>query len=187
MAWDAAVPGDSDKIRNAPAQIRGNWQGMIDGEVPHEAIQAVNATDPTEISGSAFLLAKTASGVTNWYFRCDDGATNAYQLTNIVSGNEATFGTNTTYTANNTGGYTFLPGGLILFYGTITLSSTDTVTFPFAYPSGNPPFSITLSLQRSSGTVSVKNSPAPSSTGFEVVSGSGATSGYKVYYMAIGN
>ena len=187
MAWDKDVPGDSDKIRNAPTQIRSNWQGMIDGEVPHEAIQAVNASDPTEISGSAFLLAKTASGVTNWYFRCDDGATNAYQLTNIVSGNEATFGTNTNYSGTLDGGWSFLPGGLIIQYGSGTSSSSSTtVTFPIAFPSGNPPFSITVTPERNAASASaVDASTIPTSSQF--IFKSNTSSSRKFYWVAIGN
>lgn len=55
----------------------------------------------------------------------------------------ATFGTNTTYTGSLEGGWTFLPGGLLLQYGKVTDNGLQsTTTFPVSYSA--IPFSVVI-------------------------------------------
>jgi hypothetical protein len=86
-------------------------------------------------------------------------------------------------------GYSFLPGGLIIQWGSVASPGTDgTVDFPLEFPSGNPPFSIVLTSKNSSassGAITVNTSPAVTAAQFtyRITSSSDAL----FYWMAIGN
>lgn len=103
-------------------------------------------------AGMGTLYTKTPAGQETTLFYTAGGLGDEWRLTRTRSGDFATFGTNTNYSnaanAANNGGWTFLPGGLIMFYGktlkTAPAVSTMTVTFPFAFTTGV--FSITCAL-----------------------------------------
>jgi hypothetical protein len=82
-----------------------------------------------------------------------------YQLTKCIDAQIAKFATNLAYPsgavpagATTVGGWTFLPGGLILQYGTVTSpgNASTTVNFPFAFPTTC--FVMTISIKRTSGS-----------------------------------
>lgn len=123
---------------------------------------------------------------TNLVFRAEsDGF--EYQLTKVIAASTGRFGNNTVaYVANNNGGWTFLPGGLLLQYGRRTSpGSSGTVTFPVAFPSGNAPFSIVVTNERNSARSANIDNSAISATSFDYfmeTSGSVALN-----WIAIGN
>ena len=116
-----------------------------------------------------------------------------YQLTTSQSGAgpQARFGTNTNYSGSLSGGWSFIPGALVLQYGSITQSSssTRTITFPIAFPSGNPPFSIQVTPFRASsdpgGNQHWVIDSSVSDTAFDIRNNGGHTFGF--YWVAIGN
>jgi hypothetical protein len=73
----------------------------------------------------------------------------------------AKFSTNTTYEAHHNGGWTFLPGKLLLQYGTIDpnaaddMPSTGTVNFPIAF--SDVPYSLVFGVARDNGSSSAQN------------------------------
>ena len=144
---------------------------------------------PPVASNECGFYGKAVSGVSQLFFRGENTGSE-YQLTLGTDGadaNIATFGTNTVYSGSDSGGWTFLPGGLILQYGKrITSGSSGTVTFPRTFPSGNPPFSITATVNASANvSVSIKsgaNAPTDIQFAYQV-----STSGANIYWMAIGN
>jgi len=81
---------------------------LLDTAVNELGLYAKQGSDPAEA---------------NLFFRAEDsggGGGKEYQLTTASDTNKATFGVNTNYTLNAiayTGGWTFLPGGLILQWG----------------------------------------------------------------------
>ncbi len=110
-------------------------------------------------------------------FYTPDASTIEYQLTRTITAQSAKFGTNTNYQVgppNLFGGWTFLPGGLVMQYGSFGLFSNEaanfgnggTITFPF--PFNNIPFSIQVTLLCKAGgtattrTISVEYFPSPS-------------------------
>lgn len=96
--------------------------------------------------------------------------------------------------ATGTGGWTFLPGGLIFQYGTVTVALTNnltTVNFPIPFKTGSVPFSIVLTPINSSGSNSPSNNAIYVKSGTEtnVKFGITSTSSGQVvncYFTAIG-
>jgi hypothetical protein len=83
----------------------------------------------------------------NVFFGSVTGA-GAFQLTTYNSG--ANFGGHATIGGSINAGWTFLPGGLILQYGTVqSPGGGGTVQFPIAFP--NAPLSITFSIVTDTG------------------------------------
>jgi hypothetical protein len=125
----------------------------------------------------------------NLFFGSVTGA-GAFQLTTYNS-NTSLFGTNTVYaTASGqtfNGGWTFLPGGLILQYGTITnptSGSTGTCPFPISFP--NACFGVTDGLGRAPYS-SASHQFYPGVISTNQFTFSTESSSNKIYWMAIGN
>ncbi len=79
-----------------------------------------------------------------------------YQLTRTITGSYPLFAKDTNdYNSSGviyTGGWTFLPGGILLQYGTVNPATTGTVV-PFPVPFNSIPFSIQTNLLSNANTV----------------------------------
>lgn len=146
------------------------------------------AAAPTTLAneGSVYTKEGTNPAETNLFFRGENsggGGGFEYQLTHVVAAETANFGVNTSaYQPNTNGGWTYLPGGLIMFYGTFTgTATTGTVTYPFAFPSGSAAFCIQVSVQAASSESHSITSSAD--TGFNYRRGGAATT---LHWLAIG-
>lgn len=146
---------------------------------------------PTTLANEAGFYSKvgTNPAESNLFFRGENDGFE-YQLTASDQANIATFGNNTAYAANHLGGWTFLPGGLLLQYGTKTNnpnSGDATITFPKAFKSSV--FCITMSFSRAAGSSVIQSvrltdfNPASLSS-FQYFSGSNNNT--PVTWMAIG-
>jgi hypothetical protein len=158
----------------------------------HKVIHFVNqVSDPSPVTSTGQLYTKTVSSFNQLFYENPQG--NIIQLTNFSSNADANarFATNTNYLTSNTGGWTFLPGGLVLQYGSFAASSSSTynITFPIPFPSGNPPFSVTISGTRASSSpgssASWVSTSGLSSTGFTIFNDGAHNFGW--YWLAIGN
>lgn len=127
----------------------------------------VQAAAPTTVSGELALFSKTVSAISQ-LFIIRDGVAGTEKPLTAGDTSQAQFAVNTVaYSANCNGGWTFLPGGLILQYGRRTTpTSSGTVTFPIPFPSGNAPFSIVVTNERDSARSANINSSGLSSTSF---------------------
>jgi hypothetical protein len=134
------------------------------------------SADPVMIANIGQLYTKTVSGDEYPFF--ETGLGTVFQLAGNASSIAAT-------------GYTTLPNGLIFQWGTKTTPGLfGFVDFPIPFPSGNPPFSLQLTLERDSvrGLVVLNDPPsfpAPTASRFYYLtetSGSDA-----LYWFAIGN
>lgn len=105
----------------------------------HKVIHFVNQVgDPVSVTNTGQLYTKTVNGNQQVFF--ENSAGNVQQLTNAPStATFSRFGTNTNYqTASGsnssvTGGWSYMPGGVILQYGsTTTLNPGGTVTVQLA-------------------------------------------------------
>ena len=114
---------------------------------------------------------------------------NGYQLTNTDDTNFATFGTQTNYPPmvdNQYGGWTFLPGGLILQYGQMqTTGATTPVVYPkpFLDTTWGGAYSISVNLRIASGANVSYGYNGNTLTGFNFISN---TSGATFVWSAIG-
>lgn len=95
------------------------------------------------ITSSGTLYTKAALSLTaatnrSQLFYTNSTSGNEYQLTRVDNAQFSKFGTNTEYVADHTGGWTFLPGGLILMYGERTAAThvIETIKFPTPFLSG---------------------------------------------------
>lgn len=155
----------------------------------------VQASDPATAVGECALYSKTGTNPAraNLFLRGENNNF-VYQLTRTqnTSSINNIFGLNTVYTyvgkpaaATATAGWTFLPGGLIMQYGTLTgPTSSGTLLFPFAFP-GGAPFMVQLTIANnvSGGQVVLNNASLPTATEFSyLIAGSGVT----LYWTAIG-
>jgi hypothetical protein len=139
----------------------------------HQKTRLVNQSGlPSGIaSGMGTVYTKTvatsASTNESSLFYVPDGTSNQYQLTRTIAPSGSLFGTNTNYTGDQTGGWTFLPGGLLLQYGRIAnLAKPISVTFPISFTSDV--FSITSTINQTSN-LSPIGVDSVSITGFTII------------------
>lgn len=126
---------------------------------------------PAIVAGECATYGRSFGGVTQLTFT-QDATGNVYQLTRAIPASVATFAQAT--------GWTFLPGGLLLQYGTgAATGGTTPVVFPVTFTTL---YSITLSRRSTSSTYGYSS---PSTTGFDFVSDSPAV-GVNFGWMAIG-
>lgn len=201
MTYTTGIPVSGDSLGGTRDRIRTNFEEIATvtavnhvafnslGEGKHKFLQMPEqASAPTTAADEGGFYAKVGASPaqTNLFFRGEsDGF--EYQLTRAISASTTRFATNTAYVANHTGGWTFLPGNLLLQYGARTTPGTSgTITFPVAFTTGY--YSITIGLSRNDSSSNqsfyVDNSVAVSLTSFAYDSTSSATD--PIYWMAIG-
>lgn len=107
----------------------------------HTICEMLNITPPgvpvNLASGEGTLYTLTGATGSNLYYTDDDSGLQ-YQLSTVVDANIASFGKYINYptpVANQNGGWTFLPGGLLLQYGQmIEIGQTTTIVkFPIPF------------------------------------------------------
>jgi len=159
------------------------------GEGKHKFLQmpeqaAAPNTDPNE--AGFYSKVGTSPAQSNLFFRGESNGFE-YQLTRAISASTASFSTITQAlgSANGFGGWTFLPGDLLLQYGYFNPNTSITVQFPIAFTS--TPFSVQLTVSAGSNSsfrVGVKTSTLTNSQFvFEGTISAGAD---PIYFMAIG-
>ena len=106
---------------------------------------------PSTAASEIGVYAKDVSNIAQLFAK-GEATGSEYQLTSMASGADSTitrFGTNLLYDAapqNQYGGWTFLPGGLLLMYGTSNIPpASQTVRFPKSFSA--VPYSIQLTMQ----------------------------------------
>ncbi len=159
---------------------------------------------PGRAANEGTLYTKTANTTTQLFYT-PDNSTNEYQLTRTNSAGIALFGANTTNyggaiaTFLYSGGWTFLPGGLLMQYGVVygangggvyvasTLPITGTIPFPIAFTTEVR--SITFEIRRDSvvndsSATAVSRTTPPSTTNFTYVTATSTSDA--LYWSAIG-
>lgn len=148
----------------------------------HTYVEMVNnVTIPAGLAANEVTLyTKTTSSVTDIFVTPDNSA-NEYQLTLSDSAHFASFGADINYSppvTGQNGGWTFLPGGLLLQYGT---STSGIVVFPIAFKAASTPIVNVTPEDNSNGGFGIQ-SPI-TNTGFTVTA---SPSGLKYNWTAIG-
>lgn len=143
------------------------WYGRQTANFP-------DTSTPSNLAIATYAAADTATPVrTQLWFQPQNDATGADAI-QLTAGNvtDAAFSTNTLYnTSNNvenTGGWTFLPGNLLLQYGRAhptTSAAIFIITFPIAFSA--IPYSILGEINKDGAVVTYRSSiNATSTTGF---------------------
>lgn len=181
MTYNASIPQSTDLISNSQPQILANFgqlntqfavdhvafnTGSGNGNGHHKQVFFDNAPSAPTVSGTqSAVYPGLVSAVQQLFFKNAAGAT---QLTGTTVGSGS--------------GYTFLPGGIILKWGSSGTTGSS-VAFPVAFPNNCWSMIVTGTSTLYTGGFVVS---ALSASNYTVsrTSGSGAT-GY--YYIAIGN
>ena len=114
-----------------------------------------------------------------------------YQLTKAIEAENTKFATAVTSAATGSG-WTFLPGGLIMFYGVKKSPglSGGTVTYPFAFPSGGIAYSIQITGQGTDNAAPFINPffkiQTSSAGSFTYFSGPSGSANSFLHWIAIG-
>ena len=202
MTYDPNIPQPSEDPSTSQGEILSNFQvlgadfqvnhvplGAITNAGKHNFVELVNQAgvpSATTSEGTIYSKAVTRNGITtSETFYTPDNTGDEYQLTQIITAQKATFSTNP--------GFTFLPGGLILMWGTIAPSSNVTNAVNFA-GLGLPNFT---SIYQASFTTMRNGNSSPGSTfvifidnsslgntGFNIINRSTHTYGF--YWTALG-
>jgi hypothetical protein len=207
MTYNPNIPQPSDNLSDSQNDLLNNFQ-TLDTSFAVNHYQFSNATAnngkhkfcempigilPVGLSANeATIYGKSAVGLSpategNLWFT-PDASGKEYQLTRTISDGVSypKFGAATT-------GWTFLPGGLIMQYGTVTTisgggTSNGTVIYPITFTSPSTAYSINLTVRESSNSRRYVKVATSSSTGFTcwVQSDSGSNEANVVYWVAIG-
>lgn len=197
--YTPGYPPDGSSLGQTKVVIRNNLDGTfqtlgvdhvnnngVPGANPagyHTVIhQVTQSGDPVTIAGVNQVYSKVVSGDTALFNKTGNGVVT--QLTTPNAG--AGFGGNIiNYQPGFTGGWTFLPGGLIMQYGLATTPPGDTIVpFPISFTSGV--YSVVpVGQTNASPTGSVYVKGTPLITSFTVFNGSSSNIP-KTYWTAIG-
>ncbi len=207
MAYKANIPQPTDLLDASQVDILGNFQSantsqsinhypFDDGTTKngkHKFVEMpVLAVLPTNIANEGSLYTKTISAVSELFYT-PDTSLNEYQMTRTINAKFSNFSTNLAYGSppvgfTQTGGWTFLPGGMLLQYGTYSntgaLGSTGTIEFPVTFT--NPPYSVSVSLIRSASANQSVSLPNIIATNNQFIFQSSSSASDGVYWMAIG-
>lgn len=198
-------PNVGDTLANTRDPIRTNFTVLQDrfnenhvlldggsGGGKHKFLQMPEqSTSPSTAvnEGALFTDVGTSPAETNLFFRAEDsggGGGFEYQMTKVNNSQTARFANTSFASGNTTGsGWTFLPGGLILFYGTtIDVAQGDqAVVFPFSFPTAA--FVVTATLRRTTGGEIAVAVNSLTTSGFNMRHNSSGS--HSCYWMAIGN
>lgn len=202
MTFNPNVPASGQSLGETQPIIQTNFAKIntafganhvaltTDATGKHTYIQmAANSAPTTASSEGAVYINDDASGVAQLFYKGETEGS-SYQLTLATNGVDpaiAEFATNSAYQPNHNGGWTFLPGGLILQYGKRTSLATDsnnTITFPRSFPTAV--FSVIpqgFTTGTSVNTVLINNITTANFRIYNTSSGTVST----LYWMAIGN
>lgn len=205
MTYTTDIPISGDTLGGTRDRIRTNFQliesiqsinhvayGAL-GQGKHKFLQmpevtASGAGVPTTLAneGGLYVDVGLNPAESNLFFR---GEANGfqYQLTRAISASTTKFGniTNALSGANGFGGWTFLPGGLILQFGNFNPNISTTVVFPVAFTS--IPFSIQLTISAGNNSTFRANVSTGTVTNTQFVfEGSVSSNANPIYFIAIG-
>lgn len=182
MVWNIALPADTTKIRNLGIVIRPNWQAIQEADSTFKpyAINFDNRTplgvanDPTAIADSYIMFCKDDATGNPELFGID-ASSNITQFTKGASNLAAT-------------GKVFLPGGLLMQWGKVTVATGGTVTFGEAF--GAAPVYVGFQPTGTSGTnrIFYRLNGNPIAASFSPIMVDRNNSGLTetIYYMALG-
>ena len=179
-----------DQIRTNFSLIQTNFDinhenfGVGANAGKHKFMQMpVQSSLPATATGDGELHTEADSSTRSqlFYSRDNTAATKVQLTTGDTSA--ATFSTNTNYQVGPpsiNGGWSFLPGGLILQYGKVAIVDTTTViTYPLAFSAAAYSIIVTNSKTTSNTSAIVVSASTP--TNFTIIGGSTS-----VYWQAIG-
>lgn len=214
MTFNPNIPQATDLLSDSQGQLQSNNQALnttfsrnhialnvATDNGKHKFVEMpVSSGIPTPVPGlsgtSGTVYTRTVAGESQLFYTA--GSTGRqYQLTFTDNSTFSKFSTNTTYQASGgsnaqvTGGWTFLPGGMILNYGSATdLNPGGSKTIKFAKAFPNACFSVTCT-PRTTSTIGGGNHDWDVSNvivnQFNLVINGNYNSSDTFYFFAVGN
>lgn len=168
MTFTSNIPQSGETLGSTRARVNTNFQQLAVVEAinhvafndadqgKHKFLQMPEqAAAPTTAANEGGFYTKDSGG-TNLFYR-SESLGSEYKITAVDDAFIARFGTNTLYDPvpqNQNGGWTFLPGGLLLMYGTALMASgSGIVRFPKSFSAA--PYSIQLTMQKPGDSIDV--------------------------------
>lgn len=195
MTYTLGIPADGQSLGNSKPQVRGNFTTIFNAfavnhvalnsspQGKHFFVEMPDVSDQATTTNEIGLYCKKAGSpaYSNLFFRQEIGGADPtknqgaiIQMTNIAP-------------VNASSGYSFLPGGMLIQWDTITTNGTNStpVVFPIAFDVATTPYSIQLTgavgIIGSNLSLSVSGA---TNAGFNLRTAASAT--LPVYYTAIG-
>lgn len=179
------VQNNFNKISNFVSTDHIGFDLTNEGKHKYVRLPKQTSSIPTTAANEIMLYNGDVFGNSSLFLRQQNGTQDIFlAYGDMDAADLARFSNNTNYTGTQSGGWTFMGGGLLLQYGLKTSAgSSGSVTFPKAF--AGTPFCIQVSLKRNSGnqSVSVDSSQSTPTTTFNYLSSS---SGSDLYWIAIG-
>ena len=207
MSYTPSVPNSGDSLGSTRSTINTNFQQIdVVNSVNHEAFstadkgkhkflqmpERIQAEIPTTAANEGGVYTKVATNPaeSNLFFRGESNG-KEYQLTRSDQANNLTFATDTNYDAGPpslNGGWTFLPGGMILQWGVSNnVASTNSQVFTFPIPFPTNVFNIQLTpFTGNTGITSFYVASGFSTSSFTAIKNNNSFS-TKFMWQAIGN
>lgn len=181
-----AVRNNFSIIRTAQNLNHGAFDTANQGKHLFLQMPEQSAAPTTAVNeGGFYAKVGTHPAETNLFFRGENSGFE-YQLTNAIAASTGRFSNNTNYVGDNNGGWTFLPGGMIMQYGRKTNpGASGSVVFPITFPSALRPFSLIVTNERDSARSISINEANINSTGFGYFLETGGSTA--INWIAIGN
>jgi len=208
MTYNPSIPQPTDFISDSQPQILNNFTALnsvfsrnhvafdvATNSGNHKFVElrntaAIPAPIPALNAGEGTIYTKMISSVSQLFYT-DDASGNEYQLTRDIPASFSLFGTNTNnYNAsgaNFTGGWSYLPGGLLIQYGNASNQvNGDTIPFPVAFTTGA--FSISVTGHYNSSSRGFWWVKTQTTTNFTVtaIDNGGTSISTTLYWFAIG-
>jgi hypothetical protein len=202
MTFNPNVPQPNDLLSDSQVDILQNFSSsntsfginhypFDDATInngKHKFVQMpVQGSTPVIAAGDGALYTRTDGGESQLFYT-PDATGNTYQITRCITASSGTFGTFTVFDGTQprvTGGWTFLPGGLLMQYGILTSPvNNDTIKFPVAFNNFCLPTVTAIRSNTDDKTISVKTGSVTLSQFQIIMSGSSLPTG--MYWHAIG-
>lgn len=192
MTFSPNIPQGTDQPSQSQSQILTNFQqintvfganhvSLIDSTVANRGKHNI-VVMPQQASGAATnstegaLYTKALGGAPNLYWRRNSNGAEIPMTSNVTPSSAAN-------------GFTFLPGNMLMQWGTTTIPVGLSSSIPFATAFSVAPYSIVCTFLRSSGTTTVGSvyisSGDVTTTRFKAIS-AGFSGPHDIYWIAIG-
>lgn len=210
MAYQTTIPQPNDDLDVSVTDIQQNFltaNTVMDvnhypfdnvtankGKHKFVAMPKLAAAPATAAQDGTFYVKLDASSNAQFYY-ISDATTDEYQMTRTIPASFTSFGANAAYgvappSTVIVGGWTFLPGGMLLQYGKFTgtgpFNTPASGTIPFPVNFTGTPFTVQMTVVKDGGDgiANVSRTTAPTNTGFTYALDGSNYGG--VYWWAIG-
>lgn len=192
MTYQPGVPTGTVPLNQDYLNLQGNF-GQLNTQwlVDHVPLTSTSGSPPNGYHLSIHMVPQASitntPGYSQWYTQTVNDGINTDQILyyNTGTGNRTTQMTRNFVPVAATSGYTFLPGGFVLQWGTATFTGSFSITYTI--PLSNPAYSIQLT-QFNNGSSSIREygqvfaTTAEGFTGRAIEEGGGLSPNLRTFY-----